>query len=294
MRLEPECIPCLFNQVFRAFQLLKPDISREIILDTQKKLMEYLMSFDLEKRASPIIGKVAYNLVAEALSVSDPYALIKKKQNQLALQFYDEAKKIVEKAEDPLLEAIIVAALGNTIDLGTHHKIDVINDIKTFSPENLAINDYEKFKQSLQDANHLLILLDNAGEIVFDKLLVETVIDTFPELAITCSVRSSPIINDATLEDAEFIGLTALVQVIEGSGTPGIDLPTSTDEFKKYFFVKDGVILSKGQGNFESLYGMEIPDKDVFYLLKAKCSLMERLFSVKEGNIIFKRKTDNF
>ncbi len=294
MHLEPECIPCLINQVLRAFQLLKPNISREIILDTQKKLMDYLVGFDIEKRASPIIGKVAYNLVAEALGVKDPYASIKKKYNQLALQFYDEARKIVTTAEDPLFEAIIVAALGNTIDFGTSHKIDFIHDIKNFTLDNLAINDYETFKQSLLDTNHLLILLDNAGEIVFDKLLVETMLKTFPELEIICSVRSAPIINDATIEDAKFVGLTDLVQVIEASGTPGIYLPTTTDEFKKQFFLKDGVILSKGQGNFESLHGMEIPDKEVYYLLKAKCSLMERLFSVKEGQIIFKRKTENF
>ncbi len=256
--------------------------------------MDYLMNLDMDKEASPIIGKTAYTLVAEALGVSDPYASMKKKQNQLALQFYNEAKKIVTSAKDPLFEAIIVAALGNTIDLGTQHKIDVINDIKTFTPDNLAINDYETFKRSLLDTNHLLILLDNAGEIVFDKLLVETMLKTFPELEIICSVRSAPIINDATLEDAKFIGLTDLVQVIEASDTPGIYLPTTTDEFKKHFFLKDGIILSKGQGNFESLYGMEIPNIDVYYLLKAKCSLMERLFSVKEGNIIFKRKTENF
>jgi uncharacterized protein with ATP-grasp and redox domains len=280
--------------VLRAFQLLKPDISREKILDTQKKLMEFLMGFDLEKKASPIIGKVAYNLVAETLGVEDPYASIKKEYNQLALQFYDEARKLVNNAKDPLFKAIVVAALGNTIDFGTNHKIDFIRDIKNFTPDKLAINDYEKFKQSLQQTSHLLILLDNAGEIVFDKLLVETLITTFPELEITCSVRSAPIINDATLEDARFIGLTDVVQVIEASGTPGIDLPTTTEEFKKYFFLKDGVILSKGQGNFESLYGMDIPNKEVFYLLKAKCSLMERLFSVKEGSIIFKRKTANF
>ena len=144
------------------------------------------------------------------------------------------------------------------------------------------------------DTYHLLILLDNAGEIVFDKLLVETLLDSFPGLKVTCSVRSAPIINDATLDDAKFVGLTNLVQVIEASDTPGIYIPTTTEEFKNHFFLKGGMILSKGQGNFESLYGMEIPDKEVYYLLKAKCSLMERLFSVKEGAIIFKRKTENF
>jgi hypothetical protein len=256
--------------------------------------MDYLVGFDIEKKASPILGKVAYNFVAEALGVNDPYASIKKKYNKLALQFYDEAKKIVDRAEDPLFEAVVVAALGNTIDLGTNHKIDFINDIKNFTPDKLAINDYETFKHSLQDTDHLLILLDNAGEIVFDKLLVETLLTSFPELEITCSVRSAPIINDATLEDAIFVGLTNLVHVIEASATPGIHIPTATEEFKEQFFLKNGVILSKGQGNFESLYGMEIPDKDVYYLLKAKCSLMERLFSVKEGDIIFKRKTENF
>ena len=294
MHLEPECIPCLFNQVLRAFQLLKPNISREIILNTQKKLMEYLLNFDMETRASPIIGKVAYNLVTEALGVDDPYASIKKQFNQLALQFYDEARDIVNKAEDPLFKAIIVAALGNTIDFGANHRIDFVNDIKNFTLDNLAINDYKKFKESLQNTKNLLILLDNAGEIVFDKLLVEVIIKNFPDLKIVCSVRESPIINDATLEDAKFIGLTDLVQVIEGSGTAGIHLPSTSNEFKKYFFQKGGVILSKGQGNFESLHGMEILDKEVFYLLKAKCSLMERIFSVHEGNIIFKKKTDNF
>jgi uncharacterized protein with ATP-grasp and redox domains len=294
MILEPECVPCLFSQVLRAFQLLKPDISREEVIATQKKLMKYLLSFDLKKKASPIIGKVAYNLVAEAIGVKDPYAAIKREFNEQALKFYDRAKELVNNAEDPLFMAIVIAALGNTIDFGTNHKIDFIKDIQDFTPDKLAINDYEKFKISLQHSKNLLILLDNAGEIVFDKLLVETLMKTYPKINVVCSVRSAPIINDVTLEDAKFIGLSDLIQVVEGSGTPGIDLATSSEEFKEQFFLKDGVILSKGQGNFESLYGMEIPDKEIYYLLKAKCPLMERLFLVKEGSIIFKKKTETF
>jgi uncharacterized protein with ATP-grasp and redox domains len=294
MQLEPECVGCLFNQVLRAFQLLKPDISREIILDTQRKLMAYLMNLDTEQNASPIVGKALYEFIAEALGVKDPYDSIKKKYNQLAMQFYDEAKEIIDKAEDPLFEAIIVAALGNTIDLAAEHQIDFINDIKNFSPEDLVINDYEIFKRALQRANHLLILGDNCGEIVFDKLLIVTIKKLYPDLEIIYAVRAAPTINDVTIEDAKFVGLTDLVHVIEGSDTPGIHLPTSTDEFKKHFSLKDSVILSKGQGNFESLYGMKIPDRKMFYLLKAKCSLMERIFKVKIGNLIFKMKTNNF
>jgi uncharacterized protein with ATP-grasp and redox domains len=294
LQLEPECIGCLFDQVSRALKLLKPDISRNLILETQRNLMNYFLSCDIGEINSPLVGKIAYDLVAEALDVKDPYALIKKKQNQLALQFYDEAKKMVNFSTDPLFEAVIISALGNTIDLGTHHKIDFESDIKNFSRENLAINDFNKFKISLQKAKSLLFLLDNAGEIVFDKLLVETIQDLYPNLKIICSVRSSPIINDVTLDDANYVGLTDLVQVIEGSDTPGIDLPTSSDTFKEHFFLKDRLILSKGQGNFESLYGMKIPDNEIYYLLKAKCSLMERIFFVQEGSIILKKKTDEF
>ncbi len=295
MKLEPECIGCLFNQVHRAFKLLKPNISNDLIIATQKRLMEYLLKIDINKNASPIIGKVAYNLVSEALGEQDPYKTLKEEYNHLALEIYDETKQIIKNARDPLFEAIVVAALGNTIDFGSQHKIDFIDDLKNFSSDNLKINDYLKFRSSLDNSNkHLLIIGDNAGEIVFDKLLILTIKDFYPNLQIVYSVRSAPIINDATIEDAKFVGLTEIVQVIESCPAPGVDLFSSTKEFKEHFYLKGGVILSKGQGNFESLYQTEIPDKDIFYLLKAKCNLMERIFNVKIGDLIFKKKTLGF
>ena len=157
-----------------------------------------------------------------------------------------------------------------------------------------ALNDYIEFRKSIDKAKHLLILGDNAGEIVFDKLLVLNIKDLYPKLEIIYSVRSSPIINDATIEDAKFISLTDLVQVVESSATPGVDIATSTEEFKEIFSRKEGVILSKGQGNFETLYGLEIPQKDIYYLLKVKCNLMERIFNVKIGDLIFKKKIQGF
>ncbi|MHA1490083.1 MAG: damage-control phosphatase ARMT1 family protein [Promethearchaeota archaeon] len=294
MKLEPECVGCLFNQVNRAFKMLKPDISREIIITAQKKLMEFFITVDINDSASPIIGKVAYNLVSEMLGEKDPYSSLKDEYNRLALDYYNEAKEIVDKAADPLFEAIIVAALGNTIDFAGQHEIDLIKDLKNFSPQNLIVNDYLEFKSSLENTNHLLIIGDNCGEIVFDKLLITTIRELYPDLEIIYSVRAAPIINDATLEDAEFVGMTELVPVIESSPTPGIDIPTSTKEFKKVFYQKGGIILSKGQGNFESLFQMDVPDKEIYYLLKAKCTLMERIFGVKIGDLIFKKKVDGF
>ena len=290
MKLEPECVGCIFNQILNALKLLRNNISRGEIIFAQKKLMDFLLNFDIYANISPILGKVAYNIISEVLDENDPYKILKKEFNRLALDYYEEVKEIIKSAEDPLFQAILVSAIGNTIDFASQHQIDLISDIKSLTKEDLVINDYSTFKKSLSNAKFLLIIGDNAGEIVFDKLLVITLKMLCPNLVIIYSVRESPIINDATMEDAIYIGLTDLVQVVETSATPGVDIDSSSEEFKKYFFHKGTVVLSKGQGNFESLYDTEIPNKEVYYLLKVKCNLMERIFGAKIGDLIFKKK----
>ncbi len=294
MRLEPECIGCLFNQMLRAFRLLQPHNSRELILNAQKKLMDYLLTFNINENAAPTLGKVTYKIISELLGNKDPYHDLKIQYNSLILKHFNEIVKIIEQAEDPLFKAILAAALGNTIDFASQHEMDIIADLQNFEIEDLVINDYEKFKKSLRNTDHLLIIGDNAGEIVFDKILIMIIKKYYPDLEIVYSVRSSPIINDATIEDAKFINLSNLVEVIESNDAPGIIISEATDNFKEHFAKKNGVILSKGQGNFESLYGMTLTQKDVYYLLKAKCNLMERIFGVKIGDLIFKKKKKEF
>jgi uncharacterized protein with ATP-grasp and redox domains len=290
MKLEPECVGCIFNQVLRALKLLRPNISREDVIAAQKKLMDFLIDFDIHTNVSPILGKVAYGIVSEVLGEEDPYSGLKKEYNQLVLDHYEEIKKIIENAEDPLFQALFVSAIGNTIDFASQHEIDLISDIKSFTKEDFVINDYSPFKKSLNNAKSLLIIGDNAGEIVFDKLLITTLKKFYPKLNIIYSVRESPIINDATMEDAKSIRLTDLVPVVESSATPGVDINSSPDKFKDHFFQKGTMILSKGQGNFESLYDMELPGKEIYYLMKVKCNLMERIFEARFGDLIFKKK----
>ena len=291
MLLEPECIGCLVDQIYKGLNLLSPSISKEKIIETQTKFMEYLIKIDLINKPGPLIGKKVYQLIAEVIGKDDPYKDLKDKYNHIALEYYDKAKDIIEHAEDPLFEALAISAIGNTIDFGASHDMDLINDLETFTPDKFKINNIPDFKKSLEKSKNMIVLLDNAGEIVFDKLLVETLKNLYPDLEIICTVRSSPIINDATMEDAKFIGLTEIVKVIEAGPTPGIELSVASEEFKKVFYTnKGGIILSKGQGNFESLYKLKVPNKDVYYLLKAKCVLMERIFKVKIGDLIFKKK----
>jgi len=290
MLLEPECIGCLVDQIYKGLNLLSPSISKEKIIETQKKMMEFLIETDILNKPGPLIGKRVYQLIAEVIGKADPYKDLKDKYNHIALEYYAKVKDIVKNSEDPLFEAIAISAIGNTIDFGAHHTMDLINDIKTFTPENFKINDFPLFKESLEKSDKLLMLLDNAGEIVFDKLLVETLLQLYPNLEIICAVRAGPIINDATMEDAEFIGLTEIVKTIKSPASPGIEFSIASDKFKTTFFDMGGIILSKGQGNFESLHEVEISHKEVYYLLKAKCSLMERIFNVKIGDLIFKKK----
>ncbi|MHA1932834.1 MAG: damage-control phosphatase ARMT1 family protein [Promethearchaeota archaeon] len=294
MKLEPECVGCIFNQILKAFKLLQPDISREDIILAQKKLMKFLLNFDIHTNVSPILGKVAYSIISEVLGEIDPYKNLKKQYNQLALDYYEEIRKVIEEAVDPLFQALLVSAIGNTIDFASQHEIDLISDIKSFNMEDLVINDYTSFKKAIGKAKSLLIIGDNSGEIVFDKFLIITLKKFYPSLNIIYSVRESPIINDATMEDAKFIGLTDVVRVVESSATPGVDIDSSPDQFKNLFFQKGTMVLSKGQGNFESLYDIELPGKDIFYLMKVKCNLMERIFRAKIGNLIFKKKTRGY
>ncbi len=290
MLLEPECIGCLIDQIYKGLNLLNPSISKEKIIETQKKMMEFLTETDLLNKPGPLIGKKVYQLIAEVIGKEDPYKDLKDKYNHIALEYYAKSKDIIEHSEDPLFEALAISGIGNTIDFGAHHTIDLINDIKTFTPDNFKINDIPSFQKSLEKSDKLLMLLDNAGEIVFDKLLVETLQKLYPDLEIICAVRAAPIINDATMEDAEYIGLTKIAEIIKAPPTSGIELSIASDKFKKIFFDTGGIILSKGQGNFESLYELEILHKEVYYLLKAKCSLIERIFNVKIGDLIFKKK----
>jgi uncharacterized protein with ATP-grasp and redox domains len=252
--------------------------------------MEALLKINVNEWASPSTGKMVYKIISDILGVKDLYHSLKEEYNILALNYYDDVKKLVDSAKDPLFEAIIASALGNTLDPSAQHDIDLINDLNTFNPKNLVINDYQKFQKSIENSIQMLILGDNAGEIVFDKLLIETLIRLHPELEIVYAVRDGPIINDATLEDAKFIGLIDIVKVIESPAAPGIEIWNASEEFREYFYRKGGIILSKGQGNFESIMDMDIPEKDVYYLLKAKCPVMEKLFGVNLGDLIFQKK----
>jgi uncharacterized protein with ATP-grasp and redox domains len=292
MRIEPECIGCLLNQILSAFKTLKPNVDKELVIKTQQQLMQHMLEIDLNEYTAPLIGKYLYNLVGNALGMEDPYKDLKRKYNNLALKYYEEVKHIIANSSDPLFEAIGASALGNTVDFASQHKIELIKDLRAFTPDNFKINDYKSFKHDLEKTEKLVIIGDNTGEIVLDKVLIETIRKLYPNKEIEYAVRSTSTINDATLQDAKYIGLTDIVKVIESSPAPGIDFSNISNELETYLNKNQSLVLSKGQGNFETLHSVQLGNKKIYYLLKAKCNLMERIFNVDLGSLIFKKKTD--
>ena len=216
----------------------------------------------------------------------DIYAEVKKKSNDLSLSYAEKFQKKLVESESPFETGLQIAAAGNIIDFGAknHDSIDLNMELQFLDKTPFAHYDIEPFKKSLDDASTLLYICDNSGEIVFDTLFIKELQREYPNLHIVVALRDKPIINDATLEDAKAVGLDRLVTTISsGSIYPGSILSETTAEFQKLFASAD-VILSKGQGNFETL--LPVADKRLFFLLRIKCEYMADLSNVKKNSLV--------
>ncbi len=215
----------------------------------------------------------------EALGCSDPFEEEKRHYNQLALGMYPRLKGMVRGR---LSAAVKVAAAGNIIDLGILDSVDIEGTIKEIFAEGFAIDHLDAFLERLDRAERILYLADNAGEIVFDRVLVEEL--RRHGKRVIFAVKEAPILNDATLEDALAVGIGEVAEVVStGSGQVGTNLSDCSPEFLKEFKAAD-LIISKGQGNFETLSEVEGP---IFFILKAKCSEVATELRVKQGETVF-------
>lgn len=195
-----------------------------------------------------------------------------------------QLKHKIDYSIEPLHYAIKAAILGNIIDLGIGMEFDLDRDAEKIFSEPLAIDHYREFREILASGRmNILYLGDNAGEIVFDMLLID---ELRHDHDVTYTVKSGPIINDATIQDALYVGMTDMVKVIEtGSNGIGVKWNGVSEEFRTAFEKAD-IILSKGQGNFETIN--DCPG-DIFFLLRAKCEFVAEELGVKLGDIVFKR-----
>jgi len=240
----------------------------------------------------PVMGAKIHRLIQELIDRGDPYRRVKDISNKRALELYPGLKERVDTSEYPLETALRLAIAGNIIDLGVKGDIpndDIAQTIENALSASLHHGAIDGFREAAHQARRILYLGDNAGEIVFDRILIEQL----QKENITFVVRGQPVINDVTMVDAHTTGMADIVEVIDnGSGAPGTILNDCSVSFQERFFEAD-LIISKGQGNYESL---SCTDANITFLLMAKCPVIARDVGCEVGSFIvrnsFLKKTE--
>ena len=277
MKTYLDCIPCMMEQALYTGRIATNDESK--IKELLDAVGERIKDIPLEN-TPPETATFIYQKIKEITGINDPYKKIKDQNIKQVIKLYPYLKDLVNESDDPLLMAIRLAIAGNVIDYGANRHFNIEDEIEKAIEQDFAILDYDKFKYELNKARTILYLGDNAGESVFDKLLIKTL-----GKPVTYVVREEPIINDVTMEDAINSGIGEVAEIISsGAGTPAIILKLCNENFIKKFNKAD-LVISKGQGNYE---GLSDADRPVFFLLKAKCELIARELSVNMGAIVMK------
>jgi hypothetical protein len=225
-----------------------------------------------------------YGMVREETGVADPYATEKAAANARALELLPGLRERVRKAEDPLLTALHLSVIGNYLDAGTGIEFDWEGALEREQSRDLAAGGtYARFSQKVRQGAGVVVVGDNCGEIALDTLLVSELLRK--GCNVTYAVRDVPVLNDATLEDADTVGMTALCRVVSsGCDAPGTVADRCSPAFLTLLARAD-VILAKGQGNYE---GMNTTHPDAFYAFKAKCPVIARELSVPQGTTMFR------
>lgn len=283
MKTRFECIPCILRQTTDAISLVAPDE------DFQERMLRQVLgeaaAMDL-RRSPPEMAQRIHRRIRERLGDDDPYREVKNRFNRLALDLLPMLRERVRQSHDPFAAAVRLAIAGNVIDSGANSRLNeaqVRESIQDTFASPIDGN-VEQFSQAVSDARRILYLADNAGEIFFDRLLIEQL----PTSKTTVAVRGFPVINDALSADADAAGLPELVEVVEnGSDAPGTILDDCSEAFRRLFEEAD-LIVSKGQGNYETLSDV---CADVFFLLKVKCGVVAESLDCPIGTLVLHRST---
>ena len=267
MRMRHECVPCLLNRVIYEASLVDEKLAGKAV----KEALNILSKEYSYNANSILVATKVHRRVYEVIGSPDPYREIKERSNRIGLSLVPKAEKFIKNSNDKLKASIICAVVGNVFDFGIKSSISspekLSDDFEKMCKSGLDVDDTEKIKKYLRKNSTILFFTDNCGEIVFDKLLCRE-IKKFGVL-LTVVVRESPIMNDATLEDAEKLGFKdAVNEITASSNAVGINFNEISDELKKRIENAD-LIICKGMGMYEAF--CEKKYRPIVYLLRTKC-----------------------
>ncbi|WP_407379972.1 damage-control phosphatase ARMT1 family protein [Methanobrevibacter sp.] len=286
MKISYECGACFLRQTREAMDLATDD--DDLKMEIMNDVFKFLSQTFKKGTNSNKIGSYIHNLIKEKTGCYDPYINEKKLGNEIALKYLPTAQKILDD-DDSLENRVKIAIVGNILDFGAFTLDDDIESfIKDSLQKDLTIKDIENFENSLNKHDEVLYLVDNTGEIVFDKLLLSKIKEY--GINITIAVKSFPILNDACMEDAIAAGLDEYGEIVEiGAGTVGYVDSEISDEFRE-IFNRHEFIISKGMGNYEGLTEIDLSNKDIYFLLCAKCGTISRDIGVNLHDMLLLNK----
>jgi uncharacterized protein with ATP-grasp and redox domains len=274
MHIKPDCIGCLLNQSLKVSKLLELDdeTSKKVLDRTAQILIDHNLSY-----TPPQIAKDIYQSIAEITGIEDPVALAKERATE-------EAMKVDTSFVRTIPDALKLSVIGNVIDFGAQNQFDLQETIEKHFSSSFAIDDSEHFIHALESADELVVIGVNAGEHIFDKLLIEMIHREY-DLKVYYFVRGAPIINDVTSKEAEI--LSGVAHIIDtGVETPGYDLAEANHSSREIFDRAD-IVLAKGMGNFESLY--QQAEREIYFLFIIKCTVVAEAIGREVKDMIFKR-----
>ncbi len=233
-----------------------------------------------DKLSAPEFSRKLHHILRSYTHNPDPYLREKKENNDQAARMIPKLEMIVRKSSNQFDTSLRLAIAGNIIDFAASDKFNLQATIEMALESEFAIDHSERLEKEIRRAHSVLYLGDNAGEIIFDKLFIRTIMH--PRL--TYVVRGAPVINDATMADAEYTGMKEVAKVISSGYDAASTIPEkSSEQFRKYFREAD-IIISKGQGNMEGLFPLN--DKRIFFLLMVKCDVMAEFLKIKKGSLV--------
>ncbi len=280
MRSSLDCIPCFVRQALEAGRQISHD--DELIADALRNILRSISDFDI-RLSPPEMGQQIHRILRQEVGCDDPYLQIKKNSTRIALSIVPEVRKQLELSEKPFEVAVRFAIAGNILDFALASAWDDATIRASFEKAGRHPVDTKmicQLKQQLDKAENVLILADNAGETVFDRLLIEQL----PEhLDITYAVKGSAVINDAIEADAIDAGINGIATIINnGTDAPGTLLSQCSEAFIEYFNSVD-IIIAKGQANFETL---NTADREIYFLTQIKCPVIATYYGYQTGDWI--------
>lgn len=282
MQTQPECLTCFLNQARLTAQQISDDPAQ--VLAAMQAAAGCFP--DLKPDLTPVENSRPFvQTVTSFLGDEDPYRVAKQRYNTLALNLLPALRAYVQAASDPLAAAVRIAAAGNILDLSLFANVDLSVIMEQLETMPLAVDHTPRFRQDIESARRVLVLGDNAGEIAFDLPLIEQMAGK----DVYYAVKSAPIANDVTRADARQVGMDQAATVVDiGCAYQGTPLNQCSPAFVELFHHAD-VIVSKGQGNYETL---DEVDANLYFIVKAKCAPVAQMLGVSVGDVVLLARQD--